>query len=288
MTATAAVPDVALNVHSFGSARDRTFREALAAGYFPVVPPAVEAAVTADQRLTALLRAPRVTDTLGDVMDRALGEIVAGRPVDPQQLHDDLVDAHQRAEVEPHLMHMHAQMHRRAKDAWHGVILQQVPALLEGLRVELADVMAATRAAAADLDGLKLDDASAVAGATDRQRAALLALAPLAGRYERLRIAQQATLAVAAKPPAPVGSEVQPTWQEVFDTGVHEFSGVPPLPPGPSVARLLAVARRSDVWLPEVGELEDAFDRFRGRAPVVVKRTLASTGETVVVAAGTS
>lgn len=73
-----------------------------------------------------------------------------------------------------------------------GAIVDAIPALFEGLRSKLHEVLATARSLDADLGDLDTADPHAVAAATAEQRAAILALPDLARGYQRIRRAQRA------------------------------------------------------------------------------------------------
>lgn len=139
---------------------------------------------------------------------------------------------------------------------------------LDAIRTAVMAVVAKVRALDATLDGLSVTDATAVARATTKQRDAVATLPDLAREYNRLRMLQR-DLLIASDEQAPgvnPSSAVRdaPAWHETFDSGLMEFArvnfvdhGVPHDLAGS--LRMLAVARRADVWVPTIDEAEDAW-----------------------------
>lgn len=249
---------------------DAEFRRALTRGDFPVVPSSITTALTAPDRLRELAAAPRHVQRFGDLVMSTVEALLIGRPVNPQEFADDVLEAHRQAEIPPVLIRLHDTMRQQVRDAWPRVVSDALPVLLGGLRDPLTDVLTEARATYAALDGLQVDSSPvAVAAATDGQRKALLALDDLASRYDQLRNAQQAALAAASPDRLPGHRDRRrlsepTTWAGVFDLGIHEFSEVRLRGAiGSAVtgtARLSQVVRRDDVWLPDRAQLDQAYN----------------------------
>lgn len=154
------------------------------------------------------------------------------------------------------------------------VVARSLPELLGGLSTQLDEVMRELRDVDKALGTLGMTSTpEAIAAATDKQRAALLAFADLQKRYNLVRYAQTTALqASGVKPPSVTEVSVGLGWAEVFASGVHEFSDVARrgLPPahGQPAQRFRALARRADVWLPTVDELAKAWDKLHPRPQV--------------------
>jgi hypothetical protein len=125
-----------------------------------------------------------------------------------------------------------------------------------------------------DLGDLNVSDPDAVAAATDKQRAALLALGELKVRYNRVRTGQRAALAASSLPvPGKTQWSVGHGWTQVFESGLHEFAKQPGLPSTmKQTERLRAIARRKDTWMPTIEELVDAWETAHAKPePIVTK-----------------
>lgn len=147
-------------------------------------------------------------------------------------------------------------------------IAQHLDDYLAVLRAALMAVVDKAREVDATLGGLSITDASAVAKASAKQRDAVAALPVLARQYNRLRMLQR-DLLVGSDEPAPGVNASSPergssAWAGVFASGLMEFERVTFVDHGPdhdqsSPQRMLAVARRTDVWVPTIDEAEEAW-----------------------------
>lgn len=281
MTTTDPITEIRVHPRSWTNqaGADTVLRAALARGDFPSVPDAVSVAAGAKQRLDQLERAHRLSTTTADVIQTTVEDLLADRHVDPGAFDAELLDAFRRADVDEARMRISSTMHRKVESSWHAAVATALPELLDGLRVDLEELLASARAACDALGDLDTADAAAVASASSEQRKALLALGPLAMRYERIRVAQRAAIVVGdSRPPGGDTRGVSgPTWADVFARGVHEFTDVPFLgtvPEEPAgVPRLRQVAARTDVWLPDVAELRIAHGELSlGLAEIRARR----------------
>lgn len=236
-----------------------SFQRAIRRGDYPAVPPALAAATGVFDRLTALEQAPRTMRSTEDVIRQAVEDLIADRPVDPDEFDQDLMRAVTQADLSTSSMRVAQSMRDSVTNRWREVATAHLPAVLTGLRVQLDELMAEARSVRTAIGGLNITDPSAVAGATGEQRTALQALSPLAERYDRLRLLQRVALAWQPVPfLAGVGDRTL-SWDNIFQTELHELNwpgGRGPMgatPTGP--ARILLLAARDDVWLPTLAQL---------------------------------
>lgn len=147
-------------------------------------------------------------------------------------------------------------------------ISQHLEDYLAVVRAAVMAVVAKVRDLDAILDGLNITDVSAVAKASAKQRDAVGALPDLARQYNRLRMLQR-DLLVASEDQAPGVNDTSVerdsrAWASVFDAGLMEFERVNYVDHGvphdlPASERILAVARRTDVWVPTPDEADEAW-----------------------------
>lgn len=246
-------------------------------GAFPVVPPALADAVAALDGLEEVGRAvlapaanflgrPGAADGLGSFCEQVATNVLAGQPypADFATAAYDAVVAHETLQAATIATE---RIRTRLEGALPAVVTEALPDLLGGLRSQLVEeVMAELLPTVEALGDLDIADAEAVAGATGQQRKALVALGELRSRYNLLRLAQRdAYQASDHTPPGATSLSVDHGWREVFATGIAEFSGVGAQaapPPKPTTERLIAVARRSDVWLPDYADLVEAWTKL--------------------------
>lgn len=231
----------------------------------------------------SLVRALRLQAAIREQLRAAPGWQAVGSHSLAKQLTDEVMAGTREVPTAAELgelalaAHLEAEAAKRGHEVLAGISTllagkvgygKAVPGVLAALRDQLVPLLAEVREAAAVLRGLALDDPASVAGATPAQRKALQALPGLSLRYNRLRMWQRVTLVAGREDPVSAAFELASSWtRDVFAHGLHEFRHVTPATPGPSpdlpgVARLLALARRDDVWLPTVKELAESVVTF--------------------------
>lgn len=243
---------------------------------YPVCPQALRDMATAEDALIAeaerLMTAPR--QTFVDYIRHVTDALASGKPLpeDFTRIAADTVSQQEKADLK--LMAV-----RSAQEAissrWPKVAREHADEMLLGLRAELDELLAETRATARTLGSLDPTDSEAVAAATPDQHAALLRLKELRPRYRQLRTLQQQL--VEAIQPRPWNREdgydvSNYSWRRFWETRVHEFSEIPkqgaPHTDSRSVLWYRALLHRDDVWLPTMPELRAAWEQIRHKVPV--------------------
>lgn len=226
-------------------------------GSYPNPPQPLVAAVTALERLDQIEQAPQAPYGLAAFYQSVTEDALNGKdfPADfasaahAAQVASDR-QAAQAAALEGIRRQVTAQLPR--------VVSASLAELLDGLRAELETIVTEARAADTDLGNLDPTNPDAVATGTNKQRAAVGALAGLRPRYNRVRVAQKSALAASDR--HPIGWtpwSVDQTWTHVWASGLHEYrDGATGELAGAAVSRFLEVIRRGDVWLPSVEEME--------------------------------
>lgn len=197
-------------------------------------------------------------------IDAITDDLIAGKdgPTDLLRVIDDSLSRHERT---THVARLVNTVMPLLRDKMPSAIAKALPETLEPIRAEVKRVHTSMTKAAAAIGTLDVTDGEAVATATDEQRAAIAELRDLTRQYNRLRLVQRNLLVAGAEP---IGrttlSATDHTWRKVLSSGVHEFSGVTAGDSGPSVdlpwhARARAIARRSDVWVPTVEQMQSVW-----------------------------
>lgn len=236
----------------------RALRQAVEQDQLPVIPDRLRSAYDAQAQVEQLAEELRRDPASGDeqdVIDNAIADVLAGRPLPADLgtvLHDKTVESQRRHTANLAAEKLLTTMSQRIPQ----IITESLPEVLDGIRAEVEQALTGARAAVAILDGLDVGDGEAVAAATDEQRAAIADLREASRRYNRARKMQRDAL---------VASDLRPsgttnwtagghTWKSVFDRAVHELStagGTVELPTTMKWhQRITALAARTDVWVP--------------------------------------
>lgn len=166
-------------------------------------------------------------------------------------------------------------LERQARSQVTATLLAEQDGMLAEIRDRVGEVLTSARSAVEQIGGIDLNDSAQIAAGTKTQREAVSALPVLARTYNRLRMVQRDVYAVTGQEPPGTtawnSGTAQATWNAVFSSGVHEFSSITLGSAGtsvelPSITRLLAVARRTDVWVPTYEQMGQALTQMR--APV--------------------
>ncbi len=244
------------------------FMAALRAGRYPTVPEPLTVAVAALGRSRELVDEVRrsAPEGLAVFCRRVADDVLAGGDW-PAGFADAAYEAEQSAAKLNAQSIAAATIEQQVVDRFAHVVTGALPELLAGLRGELADVMAGLAEADQAIGALDVLDADAVAAATAKQRGGMLKLGELRKRYNGVRVAQRAALqASSVAPPGTTPVSSGHTWNTVFESAVHEFGDIAEYGrPGPHMrqaARFRSLASRPDVWLPDVEELREAWDRL--------------------------
>lgn len=236
-------------------------------GRYPVVPDALAVAIAAlegaDDLEREVLSAP--PEGLGPFCQRVADDVLAGRGY-PQDFAAAAFDAQQAAsKIDAQSVAAQA-VRQQLGQRFPSVVSAALPVLLDGLRGRLGETVTGLREVVQALGDLDVADPDAVAAASDKQRAALLRFNELRKAYNVVRVGQRTALeASGITPPGVTRWSYGHGWAQVFASGVHEFSDVRRKGlPGPvrPAERFRGLAHRGDVWLPDVEELSDAWDRL--------------------------
>lgn len=148
--------------------------------------------------------------------------------------------------------------------------------IMDALATQLAAVRDRASSAAAQLDGLDIDDPAAVAAASDTQRTALLELRGMRHDYEAIRTSQRALYNATGRPPYTTPHAPRPdSWADVFETRAHEFKWTTHASaPAPyNEARWwVELLRRSDAWCPTPNQLREHWATLREQNHAQVRR----------------
>jgi len=260
------------------------FLSALRYGHYPVVPEPLATAVAAIEGALDLEREVMTTpaEGLGVFCQRVAADVLAGRGY-PSDFGQAAFEAQQSADrVNAQSFAVQA-VRRELDQQLPGVITEALPGLLGGLRKRVEKVLAELRKVDEVLGDLDLTDPAAVAAASDEERAAFLRFGELRTTYVQSRHGQRASLQ-ASSTVAPGWHDLLPSgdagWPAIFEVAVHEVSD--PRKHGSltgslgSSLRFRSLAHRPDVWVPDVDQLRDAWDRFNEPRP----RPVESAGTT--------
>lgn len=248
------------------SVADRAaFMSALRQGLYPVVPSELAKAVAAVDGVVELERAVMVAqpEGLGGFCARVAETVLAGQGY-PRDFAEKAFAAQQAVDTanaqSVAVQTIRMQLHRR----FPGVITDCLPQMLTGLRGQVHDTLTELRRVDAVLGDLDIADPAVVAGASDKQRKALLAFNAQHVSYKLARFAQRSALAASsATPPGWNDLMVDHGWSRIFATAIHECANVGEYGhPGPhlgAAGRFRALAHRPDVWVPTLLELDTAY-----------------------------
>lgn len=244
------------------------FRSGVRAGRYPNIPAEVTAALAAGETLEQMQQqlfqdTPDPGKLLRDLVER----LVSGDS--PREALDTAVDALFDAERRKHADGLLRTATPMVEAAQRDAISAGLPAILAGLRKELDATIKALRKAYADAGDLDIHqpDPMLVAQATDKQRAALVAVAEGTRAYRLIRLAQRDALTASSlRIPGDNPNRVSWRWADLFEMGLHEVSdpGLLGMPGQGQPKRLAvrAVVERDDVWLPDPEEIGEAYDRL--------------------------
>ena len=223
---------------------------------YPLVPPALAAAVTAYDKLDDLIGAVgrEPVENMARFVHRVSADVLAGRGL-PADFAVGAYAATLAADRQAATANGLQGVRRAVETRFEHVVTEHLDELLDGLRGEMDEILSEVRKRDAALGALDVADPRAVAAASDEQRSALLGLEACRRRYNVVRVAQRDALRASTIRPPGAGSWVR-TWDDSFAAGEHELRrGSAGLSDSNDVARLRAVARRDDVWLPSVADL---------------------------------
>lgn len=244
------------------------FLDGIRHGRYPLVPDALAVAVDALDRVGELEREAMNAkpEGLGPFCQRVAADVLAGKGY-PKDFAAAAFEAQQAADrLAATALAVHT-VRRMLSESFATAVAKALPELLGGLRARLAEVMSELLEVDQTIGALDMSSTEAVAAASDEQRAALLAFGELKRRYNVLRMAQRDALeASALKPPGVTDRTVDHGWRQVFETAVHEVSEPRkfgrPSEDIRSAERFRGLARRPDVWLPTVEELQAVWHRL--------------------------
>ncbi|GAB3253219.1 hypothetical protein GCM10027425_12330 [Alteromonas gracilis] len=243
------------------------FRADVRSGRYPVVPDAVTAAIGAGDTLRDLHRDLFDGTAEGDQACGLLDRLISGH--DPREALDQAVDAVLSTERRDRAAKILDQAKPGLDRFLRDTITENLPEMLAGLRTQLDETVAVLRTAYTDVGDLDVHepDPMLVAKASAKQRAALVTIAESTRVYTRIRNAQRDLLAASSAPvPGDNPWRAYWSWKDVFKAGVHEVAS-PNLMglPGDGQPRrraVRAVVQREDVWLPDLEQISEAWDRL--------------------------